>query len=254
MTSEPEKAARRSASIPPAKAEPSAEDRDRSAPSKRGGSETDAAPARLASLGARLAWARKRSRLTQKQLSELVGKSRATIVLYELDKVNPPVEQVERIASVLGVGPEYLAFGKHAVSGVSDASGQAAMEIVSLPEISIGKSMETTGVYAVPKTMAEAFGIPVEGGVRVYVLSAPAPEFGFAAGDRVIVNASEGFRFDHALYLLRSPAGAELVRLLPSLSGTSSRVKLNGSHGERYELEPDQVELLGQVVGSILKI
>src|SRR3954453_14499887 len=62
-------------------------------------------------LGERIAIARHERGLTQKQLSERVGKSRATIVQYEQGRLQPPLDQIKIIARELDVAPELIAFG-----------------------------------------------------------------------------------------------------------------------------------------------
>ena len=46
---------------------------------------------------------RKERGMTQKQLGEMCGIKEANIRKYELDKANPKIETIERIAQALGV-------------------------------------------------------------------------------------------------------------------------------------------------------
>lgn len=66
----------------------------------------------LIDVGKRIALARKKKRkINQKQLSEELGKSRGTIVQYELGMISPPLAMIQKLAEVLREQPEWLAFG-----------------------------------------------------------------------------------------------------------------------------------------------
>ena len=58
--------------------------------------------------GERIQTARKAKKLTQKQLADQLGVVSGTVQQYELGKRQPRIEQLQRIASVLGVSVEYL--------------------------------------------------------------------------------------------------------------------------------------------------
>src|SRR5689334_17522303 len=82
-------------------------------------------------LGERLAIARLRKGLTQKQFSELVGKSRATIIQYEQGRLQPPLQQIEKMAKALEVAPELIAFGRQGLTGLPEESASVS----SIPEV-----------------------------------------------------------------------------------------------------------------------
>ena len=54
-------------------------------------------------LGIEIKKARKKSKLTQKQLGELIGRSEVTIRKYEADDVTPSLEIIEEIANALEI-------------------------------------------------------------------------------------------------------------------------------------------------------
>ena len=202
---------------------------------------------RVLDLGQRLALARQRKGLTQKQLSELVGKSRATIVQYEQGRLQPPVQQIETMAQVLDVPPELIAFGRQGLTGL----GHDNASVTSLPEVELGTDGETvSGGHGFASGLVKHLGVE-PGKARVYVLGVSAPVFGLGRGDRVIVNAGAGLEGEDRLYAVRTPSGVTVARLVPQLSTTSKRVNLTSGHGEAMSHDRGEVDVLGVVVGSI---
>ena len=59
-------------------------------------------------MGERIKEARKGKGLTQKELAQLIGSVTGTVQQYELDKRRPRPEQLQRLATVLGVSVEHL--------------------------------------------------------------------------------------------------------------------------------------------------
>ena len=59
-------------------------------------------------LGAKIKTLREERGLTQVELAKLSDTSRASIQLYEADKVNIPVKNLEKIANALSVGSDYF--------------------------------------------------------------------------------------------------------------------------------------------------
>jgi transcriptional regulator with XRE-family HTH domain len=56
----------------------------------------------------RLVDLRKKRHLTQEQLAEEIGLSRATIAYYEASAKNPKLDTIYKVAEFFGVRPEYL--------------------------------------------------------------------------------------------------------------------------------------------------
>jgi transcriptional regulator with XRE-family HTH domain len=198
-------------------------------------------------LGQRLALARQRQGWTQKELSERVGKSRATVIQYEQGRLQPPVQQIETMAKVLDVPPEMIAFGRQGLTGLdSDSAG-----VTSLLEVEIDDKGETVrGGHGLASSLIEHLGVDREH-ARIYVLASAAPSFGMAKGDRIIVNATTELTQEHRLYALGTRSGVAVARLHARLSTSSSRVNLNSGYGETASYDPGELTVLGLVVGSI---
>lgn len=67
------------------------------------------------SLGKQIKKAREASHLTQKELSQKIGKGFSTVQKYELDLVSPPIEILQKIAQILNV-PVFSLLGNQSVS------------------------------------------------------------------------------------------------------------------------------------------
>ena len=198
-------------------------------------------------LGGRIALFRQNKGLTQRELSERLGKARGTIVQYEQGRIEPPLHQIKTLAKVLDVAPEMLAFGRQALAGLEASDAK----VHSVPEVDLDEDkVVVTGAYGLPESLVTQLGVDPDQ-ARIFVLDHGAPAFGLAAGDRVIVNPAESLEEEDQLYTLRTPRGLRIVRLLPSLSARAEAVKLNDGNGETHSYERDKLEVLGHVVGSI---
>ena len=58
--------------------------------------------------GERIACLRKREKLSQEELADMLGLSRAAISMYEIDKREPDHETLQRLADFFGVSVDYL--------------------------------------------------------------------------------------------------------------------------------------------------
>lgn len=202
---------------------------------------------RLVDVGARIAAARQRAGWTQRELSQHMGKSRGTIVQYEQGRIEPPLGQIELIASALEVSPEFLAFGRQGVS----SSAEGVEPVVSVAEIEYaGGEGRVTGAYGLTESLATDRGIDREK-AKVVVLPHPAPAFGLAARDRVIVNPTDALEEEDQLYLLRTRRGVDVIKLLPNLSARDEVVKVHDSSGETHSYERRELQVLGRIVATI---
>ncbi|ARK07432.1 HTH-type transcriptional regulator [Sphingobium phage Lacusarx] len=201
----------------------------------------------LQSMGGRIAWARLRQNMTQKTLAGLAEKSRATIVQYEQNNIDPPVTIVEKLADVLNVSPEFLAFGRHGIEGIANA----AEEVVTVPEITFGRDGEyTSGGFAFPKKMMDSFGVDKRG-AKLFVLQQDAPGFNYRSGDRLIVNTKiTGPVPEHDMYLLKTQTALEVVRCEPNLT-RRAEMTFTGAKGQSFTIDPAELDFVGAIVGSV---
>lgn len=66
----------------------------------------------ILTIGKRIKERRKELKLTQAKLAELIGKAPRTVQDYEADKVNIPLNVIEKIAIALNIQPYDLMYGK----------------------------------------------------------------------------------------------------------------------------------------------
>lgn len=203
----------------------------------------------LTTMGGRIQWARRRKEMTQEQVADLVGKARATVVQYEKGRIFPPVKEVENLATILGVSPEFLAFGRHGVEGMNNA----AEEIVALPEVTEGADgkLYTSGAFAVPrKLFAEKDVDPQK--ARMFFLKHDEAEFNFATGDRLILDQSiKAVDLDHDLFLIQSSNGPHVVRREPNfIGGPKGSAVLTTGRGVSQTVKTKELEVLGAIIGK----
>lgn len=202
----------------------------------------------LSTMGGRMAWARLRKKMTQLDVANLTSKSRATIVQYEKDNINPPVKEVQKIATALGVSPEFLAFGRHGVEGLINA----AEEVITVPEISEGRDgIYTSGGFAVPRRVFDSRNLDVAK-VRMYVLNQEQPAFGYHAEDRLIVDTTVGeLQQGYDIYLLKGDDGLAVVRREPNFGGgAKGMVTVTSGSGATHQVKAKGLDIVGAVVGK----
>jgi transcriptional regulator with XRE-family HTH domain len=200
------------------------------------------------SVGDRIALSRQRLGITQQQLSERVGKSRATVIQYEQGRLQPSLHQLEVIAQALDVAPELLAFGRQGITGLN----QDTARVTSVPEVELdADEQRVVGGIGLSERLVDELKISRES-ARVFVLNRAASAFGLRAGDRIIVNEQQELNVLDGLYAFHTGYGIEIARLVPGLSMSDKAVKLNGSSGESHSYERSELNVIGLVVGAII--
>jgi transcriptional regulator with XRE-family HTH domain len=198
-------------------------------------------------IGHRIAGARAVKGWTQAQLAEKLGKSRGTVVQYEQGKIEPPLRQIQRMAELLDVAPEMLAFGRQGISGLDDLKARVA----TVAEISYqGPDEIVMGAFGLPEHLVEQRRIDLSS-AKVIEVEHAAPGFGLTPGDRVLVQAMDDLEQEDALYVLRTPRGLDVVRLLPNLSSQRDLVKINDGSGETHSYERGELNVVGRVLAAL---
>ncbi len=209
-------------------------------------------------LGGRMAFARMRKNLTQKELAERVknrdgsAKSRATIVQYENDNIQPPLDVVAIIAKQLGVSPSYIAFGEHVVEGVTNTD----VAMVSFPEIKWGRDGHyVSSTMAYSKERVAELGLTPES-IKAYIMPHDAPAFDIHTGDLLITDASVTQPTDEGgLYILKTQGGTsmEVIRVDPHYASGPRGKVLTFANREGRSLNAKLADLhfLGAVVSTV---
>ncbi|MEO6248925.1 MAG: helix-turn-helix domain-containing protein [Sphingomicrobium sp.] len=201
-------------------------------------------------IGGRMAWARLRKKMTQKDLAAHLGKSRTTIVQYESNTINPTFETLNEIAQELDVDPSYIAFG-----GLRRWFDAPAEDTKTIPCFRVeGGSRITEGVMNLPSELVrdlELDDVPVE----IVALSKDAPAFGYRRGDRVVIDASrKGVGGDKNLFLMRSGASVDMMQTL-TLSGPAlGDVLITFGDSQMHRMKADEVDVMGAVLCVIKRV
>lgn len=198
------------------------------------------------SVGERIKWARERRDLTQKELAHMAGKSRASVVQYEQNRIAAPLSVIDDLARVLNVAPEYLAFGRAGISGIVNA--QEEVEVIE--EISSGKDgIFTSGGWAIPRSMFSDYSALVNSKIKLKSLNADEPGFNLARGDRVVIDTKSGLTKD-GLYLVNSSFGSRLVRIRMGFTANGLVTLINGVDGSTETVDPSALDVVGLVIGE----
>lgn len=209
-------------------------------------------------LGGRMAFARMRKNMTQKQLAEKIknrdgsSKSRATVVQYENNNIMPPLDVVELIAKQLGVSPSYIAFGEHVVEGIAHKD----VEMISFPEITFGKDGQfVSSTMAYSKERVADLGIERDN-IVAYVMPHDAKAFGISEGDLLISDTSVVQPTDKGgLYVIKTQSGMEIIRVDPNYGSAARGKQINFTDpdGQKLSAKISDLHFLGCVVSTIRK-
>ncbi len=201
----------------------------------------------LSTMGGRISWARMRRSMTQKDLAEMIDKSRVSVVQYEQDNIEPPFSVIDLMAKKLDVSPAYLAFGQHGIDGVINAED----EILSIEEITFGRDGEyVSSAMALPKTLVGDMTDAV-GRIAAYVLPIDAPEFGYLTGDRVFVDQTiKTIEISRDVYIVRAGNSIDILRIESSFS-SGAKLRVVSRKGHKSTVALDELDIIGAVVGAI---
>lgn len=212
-----------------------------------------------ATLGQRIAEARRHKQMTQQQLATRIlnkdgtPKSRATIVQYEKDNIQPPIDVIKAIAEVLGESPSYLAYGGCVVKGLSTD----ALDMVLIPVKHVGRDgSHGTSVYGLHEAMVEQLGLDRDS-IAVYWMDHAAPAFGLSEGDHLIVD-SRVTTPSHkgGKHLVRTTSGMEVVNVEQHYgSGARGKtLRFENREGRSISAKISDLTFLGAVVLAEMKL
>lgn len=80
-------------------------------------------------IGGKIAELRKEQGLNQKELAKKIGVSRSALSLYEIDRTEPDLETVKKIASLFGVTTDYLLGAEGDAMGTEENTNEVAKRI-----------------------------------------------------------------------------------------------------------------------------
>lgn len=206
----------------------------------------------LDTVGGRITWARIRKELRQEDVAKKLGKSRATIVQYEKDNINPPVAEIVRLADALDVTPEFLAFARQ---GIDATRNGKAEQVITLSQMTMGgKRLFESGEIALPRAFFANKDINIER-TKMYVLDHDEGEFDFYKGDNLIVDQSVKDITDSSrtLFLVQINGGSPTIYRRESVT-TTGKVKVIDGAGKGHMYAIDDLKVIGAVNGALALI
>lgn len=174
-------------------------------------------------------------------------KKRAVIGRYENETINPPLDVIKDLATILRVDPAYLAFG--------DGPERIAHSLGSRP-IPVYQSAHDDAEpehVVLPLRMLEEFdaGNVSVAAVRVEV---EAPLFGIRVDDYALVDTGAAIVSDGRLYAVNTSAGPALFRSEPLFTpDKAAALEITSGQGATYTSTSIELEVLGCVIASIQK-
>jgi transcriptional regulator with XRE-family HTH domain len=200
--------------------------------------------------GTRVREARLRVKMTQDTLAKHLNYStRSTVAQWERFKNVPDTPTIERVAQLLSVLPEWLAYG------VTDepkivAPNPQQLGYVLVPEIQFGDAPTDTHTN-------QTWGLPFEwlrgemhvadvGNLAIVQVDTPCSPFEF--GDRIIVDRNSTKVSPPGPFMIWDGVGAVVahVSVVPGGKKPTARVKTDQ---DTYESEIDKLTVLGRVRG-----
>lgn len=206
---------------------------------------------RASPLAKRLKALREARGMTHQQLADEIDKTRTSIVQYEREfgGISPPLPVIEDLARVLDVTPAFLVYG------VGEERDDPAGYSLMLGVMRRGPKGDLIrdATASVPKWWADdRFG---SDGARapsmaVYLEQA-APNFGFSAGDLVLLaEVDDEVKADNDLYVIEADGGLMVVRYVTHVSRLKGGDLFCDGYGVSHSAAV-RPKILGRVVGSI---
>lgn len=210
----------------------------------------------METLGSRLKTLRKKIKLTQQQIADVIGVSKTSVIYWEKDDNIPKHESLTALAEVLGVTTDYLLYGKG--SAVLDTNISSPIPLVGrlIPVISWVQAGNWTSVESVPEGTQFEEWLPPNPrcGKNGYGLEVVGESMlpKFMPGDKIYVNPD--FQPDNLktgdLVIVSCEGDAEATFKKLILEGGSIYLQpLNPNWPEQTIPLIDGCKLIGKVVG-----
>lgn len=207
-----------------------------------------------ASVGARIREAREKSEMTQQDIAQIMGLSRAAVAQWESDTTSPSIHKVGEIAKLLSTSPQWLAFG---VSLEPKVVYQSPAGSVNVPEVMFGdKPTEQNKVrdWQIPADYlkSELHAMSTDGLVIWRVENdSMAPSYEY--GDKVIIDTNAKKPSPSGVFLLWDGIGPSLANVSITPGNGKPVARVSGS-GNAYEVPADKLQVIGRVRGVLKNV
>lgn len=207
----------------------------------------------IVTVGDRIVEARKLKEMTQLDLSKLLGISRAAVGQWEINSTSPSITKLEEVAMLLGVEPEWLAYGVRSGEPKIVYRNPERDNIIWIEEITFGA--DSTDVIK-----GDRWGIPAEyisrelrapvGNTVLATINSHAVEVDYEYGDKVFVDMSDVRPSPAGVFLFWDGIGPAYARL-QAIPGGEPKVRITQKGADTLEVPLDSVRIIGRVKGRI---
>lgn len=207
----------------------------------------------IVTVGDRIVEARKIKEMTQLDLSKLLGISRAAVGQWEINSTSPSITKLEEVALLLGVDPEWLAYGVKAGEAKIVYRNPERDNVVWLEEI-------TFGATPLDVIKGDRWGVPAEYISRelrsptdktvLSTVNSHAVELDYEYGDKVFVDMSDTRPSPAGIFLFWDGIGPAYARL-QAIPGAEPKVRITQKGADLLEVPLESVHIIGRVKGRI---
>lgn len=205
------------------------------------------------SVGARIIEARHSKSMTQLDVSSRLGVSRAAVAQWEINTTSPSIAKLEEVALVLGVQPEWLAYGVRVGETKIVYRNPTSENICWLNEVSFTDSPEEF-VEGTP------WGIPKEhltykldadpANTILCAINSNAVEPDYEMGDTVFVDKSDRRPSPAGVFLYWDGIGMSFARM-QAVPAADPKMRITQKGADAIEMSPEDVQIIGRVKGRI---
>lgn len=212
-------------------------------------SQSDAALATL--IGSRLSWLRARKGLTQVELGEALGISRAAISQWETGDTFPSYDAILAASKVFQVRPGWIVFGEPPDPAESDGEYHTRL----LREARNGLAplaLERPLCWRIPDTHIPRSRSGAESDLVVMTVPSVTPFGRYEVNDKVIVDLSDREPEPEG-YFFYWDRGLAVVALLRSVMGNNTEFEFWKPNKPPMLIQRDDVEVIGRLLDIILR-
>lgn len=202
-------------------------------------------------VGARIVEARKNKDMTQLDLAKRIGISRAAVGQWEIDSTSPSIAKLEEVAMILGVEPQWLAYGVRSGEARIVYRSAERDNVSWINELKFGDTMDdlpSEERWGIPTAyLSREMGSNPETSVICTVNShAVEPEYEYS--DKVIVDRSDVKPSPGGIFLYWDGLGFAYARM-QAIPGPVPQVRISQKGSETFELSLSEVTIIGRVKG-----
>ncbi len=224
-------------------------------------------------IGQRLKQAREAQDLTQSTLAQAANVDQSTLAHWERGKTKPSPEKVALMAPVLGVGEEWLLYGRGKGPGVETgdraalsvrAAGSevsAAFGSVPIDELDTrvgagaGQLIEgglKVGQWMMPRELIKLATVAGEERIKIVSVVGDSMAPTFSPTDRIMVDTSDRLPSPPGIFVVWDGLGLVVKRIeyIPHSDPATIRITSDNGRYAPYERSLEEAHIQGRVIGK----